>query len=239
VLEFYASTEGTLVLANASGEKVGALGRPLPGSTEAAVAAWDPARGEIARDALGRARRAGADVTGLLVARLDPALAGTAGRVARDLFEPGDAWLMTRDLCRRDADGDYWLVARTDGLIRTAGGPVPGRPIEEALDALPEVALAVAYGVREPGGAADVPAAAIVLRPGATLDTAAAAKAIAERLPPEARPRRLRVVDAVPMTEGFRPLTAALAAGSAGDDVDIDPGELSDHRPVTATVRFG
>ncbi len=58
VLEFYASTEGTLVLANASGEKVGALGRPLPGSTDAAVAAYDWSRGEIV------ARRAGPRAAG-------------------------------------------------------------------------------------------------------------------------------------------------------------------------------
>ena len=37
VLEFYASTEGTLVLANAAGEKVGALGRPLPGARRVRV----------------------------------------------------------------------------------------------------------------------------------------------------------------------------------------------------------
>ncbi len=132
--------------------------------------------------------------------------------MARDLFEPGDAWLTTRDLCRRDADGDLWFVERLGGLIRTAGGPVPGRSIEDALDALPEVALAVAYGVREAGTTAEVPAAAVVLRPGTTLDVDAAAKAITERLPAGARPRYLRVVDAVPMTEGYRPLKGALEA---------------------------
>ena len=34
---FYAATEGALVLANAAGDKVGALGRPLPGSSEVAL----------------------------------------------------------------------------------------------------------------------------------------------------------------------------------------------------------
>jgi acyl-coenzyme A synthetase/AMP-(fatty) acid ligase len=153
--------------------------------------------------------------TGLLVARRDPGAAAAAGRVEKDLFEPGDAWIMTRDLCRQDADGDFWFVERVGGLIRTASGPVPGRPIEDALDTLPEVALAVAYGLRERGAPAAVPAAAIVLRPGATLDAEAAEKVLAEKLPPEARPRHLRLVDGVPMTEGFRPLTGGLEAEGA------------------------
>jgi putative long chain acyl-CoA synthase len=218
VLEFYASTEGTLVLANAAGEKIGALGRPLPGSTEAAVVAYDLVRGEIARDALGRARRADVGETGLLAARLDPGHP-PGDRVVKDLFEPGDAWLMTRDLCRRDAEGDFWLVERLDRLIRTAGGPVPARPIEDALDEMPEVALAVAYGVLEPGSTFEAPAAAVVLRPGAAFDLIAAAKALDERLPVGKRARYLRVVDGVPMTEGYRPLTSELAAeGRLVDD---------------------
>ena len=42
VLEFYASTEGDAVLVNVSGDEAGALGRPLPGSAEVRIAAYDP-----------------------------------------------------------------------------------------------------------------------------------------------------------------------------------------------------
>ena len=50
VLEFYASTEGDAVLVNLTGEKPGCKGRPLPGSAEVRIAAYDaearrPARG--------------------------------------------------------------------------------------------------------------------------------------------------------------------------------------------------
>ncbi|MFT3768613.1 MAG: AMP-binding protein [Minicystis sp.] len=211
VLEFYASTEGTLVLANAAGDKIGALGRPLPGSTEAAVAAYDVTAGTIARDAHGRGRRVGPDEVGVLMARVDALGSVGNDRVLRDVFEPGDAWLASGDLVRRDADGDYWFVDRLADVIRTAFGPVPSRPIEDALYTLPEVALAAVYGVPLPGEEGEVPTAAVVLREGAALDGAALFRAL-EALPAESRPRFVRLVEAIPMTEGYRPLKAGLRA---------------------------
>ncbi|MFP6663526.1 MAG: AMP-binding protein, partial [Deltaproteobacteria bacterium] len=40
-IEFFASTEGNAVLVNLTGEKIGSIGKPLPGGAEIAVAAWD------------------------------------------------------------------------------------------------------------------------------------------------------------------------------------------------------
>ena len=216
VLEFYASTEGTLVLANAAGEKVGALGRPLPGSSDAAVIAYDLPHGAIARDALGRGRRAGVNEPGLLLARLDVAPVSMGARVLRDVFDAGDAWLATGDLARCDAGGDYWFVDRLADVIRTASGPVGIRAVEDTLYGLPEVAHAVVYGVEVAGQEGEVPVAAIVLRAGAALDQAALCRAL-EAHAPEARPRFVRIVEAIPMTEGYRPLKAGLrAAGIEG-----------------------
>ena len=42
MLEFYASTEGDAVLVNLTGDKPGCKGRPLPGSAEVRIAAYDP-----------------------------------------------------------------------------------------------------------------------------------------------------------------------------------------------------
>ena len=55
VLEFYAPTEGEAILVNLSGEKAGCKGRPLPGSAEVRLAAYDIDRGPSAR-ARGRVR---------------------------------------------------------------------------------------------------------------------------------------------------------------------------------------
>jgi len=218
VLEFYASTEGTLVLANAAGEKVGALGRPLPGSTEAAVLAYDFASGAIARDAAGRGRRLGPDEAGLLAARADAARSTGDARVLRDVLEAGDAWMPSGDMVRRDAEGDFWFVDRLADVIDTASGPAPSRPVEDALYTLPEVALAAVYGVALPGEAGDVPAAAVVLRAGASLDGEALHRALAG-VAEEARPRFVRVLSAIAMTEGYRVLKAGLRVEGAPEDL--------------------
>jgi putative long chain acyl-CoA synthase len=219
VLEFYAPTEGTLVLANAAGEKVGALGRPLPGSADVAVVAYDPETRSLARDALGRGRRVEPGTPGLLLTRaLSPGavardgaagLASPAPRVARDVFEIGDAWLTTRDLVRRDPDGDFWFVDRVTDLVLTAHGPLPTRPVEALLYELPAVALAAVYGAKLPGEPAEAPLAAIVLRPTAELDASSLAQALAP-MAMESWPRYVRIVDDIPMTEGYRVLKGAL-----------------------------
>ena len=49
VLEFYTSTEGEAVLVNVTDAKPGAAGRPMPGSAEVRIAAYDAARGRAAR----------------------------------------------------------------------------------------------------------------------------------------------------------------------------------------------
>jgi putative long chain acyl-CoA synthase len=213
VLEFYASTEGALVLANAAGEKVGALGRPLPGSSEVALLTWDFAAGGIVRDARGRGVAARDGEPGILAARVSPASAGGPSRpaLALSVFAPGDAWLTTGDLARRDADGDYWFVDRIADVIHAASGPLASRALEDTLYELDAVALAVAYGVTENG--VELPAAAVVLREGAALDADALADALSAHHPRDAWPRIVRLMPSIPMTEGFRPLKGGLKKG--------------------------
>ncbi|MEB2310437.1 MAG: alpha/beta fold hydrolase [Sorangiineae bacterium] len=212
VLEFYASTEVNLVLANAAGEKIGALGRPLPGSTELELVEYDFELDDFRRDSLGRFIRAANDEAGVLIAQVAPPgalesgerlMGSDAARIRRSVFSSGDAWFVTKDFLRRDADGDYWFVDRLRDLIRAARGVMPTRPLEEALHELPAVALAIAYGVRLPGAHHEEPVAAVVLRPGARLDL--------DALRPErARPSFVRVVERIPMTDGYRLLKAPL-----------------------------
>ncbi len=217
VLEFYASTEGNAVLANAAGDKVGALGRPLPGSSELALVNWDPATRQLARDDRGRCATVDVDQPGMLLARIDdghplPAGPAGAGRVARDVFATGDSWFVTGDLLRRDPDGDYWFVGRGIDTIPTAAGPAYPFGIEDALYQIPGVALAVAYGVTLPGSRDQVPVAAVVLRPGIALDRAATLRILEASLPRHAWPRFIRRVGHIPMTPGYRPLARELAA---------------------------
>ncbi|MEZ4339963.1 MAG: hypothetical protein R3B82_25355 [Sandaracinaceae bacterium] len=118
VLEFYASTEGNAVLANASGEKVSALGQPLPGATDMSIvvrtsatttsfatkqaacsaARWTRGHAHRARRSRppdGRLRR--------LRQRLETRERDRGGRRGRrPLVRLGD-------LLRQDADGDWFV----------------------------------------------------------------------------------------------------------------------------------
>ena len=150
VLEFYASTEAAAILVNLRDVKRGAMGRPLPGSAEVQD-----------RPVRHRGRRAGAG-SRRVRARVRGRRGGDAARAGqptdpltvvplRGVFAPNDAWLVTGDLFRRDADGDYWRLDNLAEVIRTADGPVFSAPIRDALGELPAVDLAVAYGVRPEG----------------------------------------------------------------------------------------
>ncbi len=211
VIEFYASTETNAVLANVSGEKIGALGRPIPGSSELAVVEHDARADSFTRDGDGWCVRVGARRAGMLLARLDTPGHAPLKRVLRGAFATGDAWYITGDLLRQDDDGDYWYVERAADLIRTPEGVVAPRELEDALYKIPSVTLAVAYGLTTPAGL-EVPAAAVVLRAGASLADDELRVALAE-LPLHARPHVVRVVASIPMTEGFRPLRTAPPPG--------------------------
>ena len=54
-------------------------------------------------------------------------------RPLRGVFARDDAWIVTGDLFRRDADGDYWLLDHIPAMIRTESGPVAAGPLRDAL----------------------------------------------------------------------------------------------------------
>lgn len=208
VLEFYASTENNAVLANASGAKVGALGRPLPGATEMRLVACDLETGELLRDEDGWLRPVGVDEPGMLIARMAEAAPPSGeAQIVRDAFEAGDAWLVTGDLLRRDADGDHWFVDRLSSVIRTADGPVFTRKVEDILYRRPDVRQLAVYGIVEEGQPA---VAATIVPRDSTLDFARLAELVNEKLEPHERPQVVRLASSLPLTDGYRPLKRAL-----------------------------
>ncbi len=223
VLEFYASTEGNAVLANADGDKVGALGRPLPGSSYLTLVAYDVHQRQPMRDRQGRCIPCGVDSMGMLVALIDeqhPMSGVGTERVIEDVFEPGDRWFITGDLMRRDVDGDFWFVDRASDMIVTPAGPVASTEIEDALYTIPGVAQVVAYGLPVPGGTHQMPVCAVVMRDGASLDATALRDAVASALPRQAWPRFVRTLDEVVMTTGYRPLKTPLRAQGISPDAE-------------------
>ncbi|HJL14195.1 MAG TPA: alpha/beta fold hydrolase [Sandaracinaceae bacterium LLY-WYZ-13_1] len=244
VLEFYASTEGNAVLANASGTKVGALGQPLPGATDMSIVAWDFRAEDFVRDEQGFLQRCGVDRPGILVARVDGAhpMAGfdgyvdeasTRARVLTDVFEAGDRWFSSGDLLRQDADGDYWFVDRLADVVRTAGGPVFTREVEDTLYRRPDVKM-IAVHARDADDGEEV-VATVVPRDGA-LDLDRLADLVDEKLEPRQRPRWIRVVDEIPVTDGYRPLKRALREqGLEGARAVYERGDDGRYRPIPDT----
>ncbi len=240
VVEFYASTEAGAILVNLRDSKPGAMGRRLPGSAEVRIAEYDLEAQGLVLDRDGFAKRCGVDEVGMLLVRVGPheRLSVTP---LRSLFARDDAWAVTGDLFRRDADGDYWRVDGVGDVIRTAHGPVFTTPIRDALGDIPAVDLAAAYGVRPEGADDEIAVAAITLRADRSLTARDLGQALAE-VPRAGRAAIVHVVDHIPVTTWFRPLTEELRdAGipELGDGVQawyLDAsGET--YRPLSAAAR--
>ncbi len=210
ILEFYASTEGNAVLANASGEKVGSLGRRLPGSAEVALVRYDFIRDEFVRDEAGLLARCDDEEPGVLLAKLDPShpLASVTGgeesgrRLLQGVFGPDDTWFITWDVLVRDADGDFWFVDRASRMLRTERGVVATRTIEDGLYRFGGFRQVVVYGVEHQGAQH---AAAVVATHGDQAVDLRAWNEFASTLEPTERPTWVKRVETIPMTDGFRP----------------------------------
>jgi putative long chain acyl-CoA synthase len=240
VLELYASTEANAVLANAAGKKIGSAGRPLPGSARVAVAAWSFSDDDFERDGQGRLLHARLDEPGMLIARLSHAGSDVAHidpkRLISGAFEAGDTWFVTNDIFEVDTVGDYWFVDRKSQMVMTRMGAVASTRIEDALYGCSSVALCIATGM--PEGDHQIPIAAIELRPGASLDLDALSAA-AQTLPEYARPRRVRVVEKLPLTDGFRPIKSGLRdlAQAGGPNLYVWDPHAQRYEPAETTER--
>ena len=224
VLEFYASTEGDAVLANVRGDKVGSVGRRLPGSAPLRIVRYDIEAGRLLEGADGFAVACEPGEVGMLVARLSSRDGAYPDRALRALFEGDDAWLPTGDLFHVDEDGDHWLIGGVQSLIRTPQGAAPPIPIQDAISAIDDVHLSVAYPVDEPDGSCAI-GVAVSLREGGTLDPDALAAAV-DVLPPAQRPRYVRIVDEIPRTTWYRVRTGPLRAEGIpadGTTLALDP----------------
>jgi len=240
VLEFYAATEGNAVLANASGQKVGALGRPLPGSAEVVLVRYDFESAEFRRDEHGFLLRCDDDEPGVLLARLDadhPLASFTAGdeagrRLLQGVFEADDTWFVTWDVLRRDVDGDYWFVDRVSRMLRTKAGLVATRTIEDALYAFPALRHTVVYGLEADG--VDRAVAVVVTQGNRGLDLDAWNE-LAARLDPRERPAWVKRVERIPMTDGFRPDKSALEGAPLETGAELFVYDETSQRYRTAT----
>ena len=247
VLEFYGSTEGNVALANLAGEKVGSVGRPIPGAGEVALVRLDAVTGEHERDAQGWRVRCGAGEAGELLARIheahpmghfegytDPE--ATAEKVLRGVFEPGDAWFATGDLLRQDEEGDFWFVDRIGDTFRWRGENVSTEQVAVVLDGSPQVRMAAVYGVALPGQEGRAGMAALELNEGQALDGAALFERVEANLFPAARPLFVRCVARLEVTGSLKIVKHRLQregiAPEGGDPVWVYDAEARAYVPM-------
>lgn len=213
ILEFYASTEGNVCLVNFNGDKVGSMGRELPGLSNAEVVKVDYETNAIERNEAGFASRCSPTEPGLLIARVDShhPLFHFEGflqdehnqdTLIHDVFNTGDTWFVTGDLVVCDEEGDYWFIDRMADIYRSHDEWIATAQIEEVVYQCEGVTSAVCYGVELEGE--PVGMIAMTLQPGALFDGKALARLFVEELPEPAWPELIRIVSALEMTHSMK-----------------------------------
>lgn len=113
-----------------------------------------------------------------------------------------NGWNITGDTYRRDADGYFWYVARSDDMIVSAGYNIGAPEVENALLSHPAVAECAVVGAPCPERGQKVRAFVVLAgNVEASDDLAAVLQAHAKaKIAPYKYPREIRFVDALPKT---------------------------------------
>jgi fatty-acyl-CoA synthase len=236
ILEFYAATEGNISLFNVEG-KCGAIGRVpsyLAHRFAPALVQFDVEKDEPARNEQGFCIRCAPNEIGEAIGKIvdDPSNAGSRfegytnreaseKKILRNVFAPGDAWVRTGDLMRKDERGFFYFVDRAGDTFRWKGENVATSEISEAILEFPGIKQANVYGVTVPG--ADGRAGMATLVTEQDFDLTAFRAHLVSRLPRYARPLFLRLRNAMEVTGTFKYTKTDLARQgydpSATDDI--------------------
>ena len=134
----------------------------------------------------------------------------------------------TSDWAKRDADGYYFILGRTDDVINVAGHRLGTREIEESISAHPNVAEAGVVGIADDVKGQIALAFVTAKKPLESAEATAAfekeiLRQVDSTLGAVARPARVYVVNAMPKTRSGKLLRRTLQAVAEGRD----PGDLS------------
>jgi len=217
IFEFYAATEGGVSLFNIEGKR-GAIGH-IPGYLihrfSPPLVKFDIEKSEPIRNDQGFCIRCAPNEAGEAIGKIidDPNSVGSRfegytdshaseKKILRNVFAPGDAWVRTGDLMRKDEKGFFYFVDRIGDTFRWKGENVSTSEVSDVLSSFPGIEHANVYGVTVPGTEGRIGMAALVVD--GILDLPTLRKHLTSLLPAYARPAFLRIRKDIEVTGTFK-----------------------------------
>ena len=245
IVEFYAATEGNVVLFNLDSHP-GSVGRMPNWAAKRfpmRTIAFDVENNRERRGADGRCVECGVDEPGELIGEMldDPKKPAarfdgyadpkaTASKILRDVFKSGDSWFRTGDLLKRDARGYYYFIDRIGDTFRWKGENVSTTEVAETIDQFPGVHEASVYGVAMPNADGRAGMAALVVDDPRVFDLHGLRDFLSARLPGYARPLFIRFRPALEITGTFKQRKVDLITDGFDTNRTMDPIFFDDRR---------
>jgi acetyl-CoA synthetase len=211
---------GAIMIANYPSLEVrpGSMGRPVPGIEAGIVHPREDGGVDVLE---------GADEVGELALRPGwPSMfRGYLNDEARTAKCFRDGWYLSGDLAKRDADGYYWFVGRSDDVIKAAGHLISPFEVESALMTHPAVSQVGVIGVPDPIAGAVVKAF-VELKAGHAPDEALRRELMAHArrlLGVAVAPREIAFAEQLPRTRSGKIMRRLLRARELG----LPEGDLS------------
>uniref|UniRef100_A0A4W5KZV0 long-chain-fatty-acid--CoA ligase n=1 Tax=Hucho hucho TaxID=62062 RepID=A0A4W5KZV0_9TELE len=233
VREFYASTEGNVGFINYTG-KIGAIGRVNYLHRKLfpyALIKYDTERDEPIRGSSGLCVEAPKGETGLLVSKITDIAPfvgyaknsqQTEKKRLRDVFQKGDLYFNSGDLLKIDQDNFIYFQDRVGDTFRWKGENVATTEVADILTLIDFVQEANVYGVQVPGNEGRIGMAAVTVKGGEQFDGNKTFSHVASYLPAYARPRFIRIQNAVQVTGTFKQMKVRLV------EEGFDPASITD-----------
>ena len=180
---------------------------PLPPGIRKPGSVGVAAGTETAIMEVGGARLLAQGDVGEIVVRGPNVMHGYANQVADQAFT--DGWFRTSDQGRLDADGYLFIEGRIKEIINRGGEKISPREVEEVLLQHPAVAQAVVFALPDKTLGQDVGAAVVLHDPCVTEKQLR--QAVAARLAHFKVPRRIIVLDALPLGPTGKPQRIGVA----------------------------
>ncbi|XP_069030434.1 long-chain fatty acid transport protein 2-like [Embiotoca jacksoni] len=234
ICECYGATEGNVGFINYVG-KVGAIGREnffYKRACPYAFIRYDTEKEEPVRDSRGFCIEVPKGETGLFVGKIgaQTPFSGyaknkqqTEKKKLRDVFEKGDLYFNSGDLLRVDNEGFIYFQDRIGDTFRWKGENVATTEVADHLITVDFIEEANVYGVKVPGHEGRIGMAALKLKENMDFDSKAAYQHVKHYLPSYARPRFIRIQDALAVTGTFKQMKVKLAEDGFNPDVITDP----------------